>query len=98
MPYGDDGAIHCNEEIVGTPCHYKDEYREHINRVMGNGKSNIPAAASLPSPPALTGHAMYTAKACKMNPNNKNSSVAELVHEDAPHWGCGGVTFEKCMV
>ena len=22
----------------------------------------------------------------------------ELVHEDAPHWGYGGVTFEKCMV
>jgi hypothetical protein len=52
MPYDDDGAICCNEEIVGNPCHYKDEYREHINRVMGNGKSNIPAAASIPSPPA----------------------------------------------
>jgi hypothetical protein len=24
--------------------------------------------------------------------------MAELVHEDAPHWGYGGVTFEKCMV
>jgi hypothetical protein len=25
-------------------------------------------------------------------------TVIELVHEDAPHWGYGGVTFEKCMV
>ena len=54
MAYGDDGAIRCNEEIVGTPCYYKDEYRDHINRVMGNGKSNIPAAASLPNASAVT--------------------------------------------